>query len=170
MHTSTLSSENPQWTFRIYASPLPFPFNAALHTWIVTISPEEGVNRYEIYHFKNPYSDHLHMNRDDEQVGLKKFVWNQEIKNTGKLEYEISGTEGSLAEKIVRYVSTNINQYEHISEYHMFLGPNCNTLTQSLLNKFPEIDYTLPWNAYSGNDFIQNLRVNASQIKLPQLT
>ena len=159
-----------QWVFRIYSSPLPFPFHAALHTWIVTISPEGEVNRYEIYHFTNSYSDHLHINNDDEYTGLKKYVWDNTSKHTGKLLYETTGGDESLAESIVTYLDRNIHLYKNISMYNMFLGPNCNTLTQFILNEFPEINFTLPWNAYSGNEFLQNLKNITSIIKLPQLT
>ena len=45
--------EPDKWMFFIYSSPLPIPINFAVHTRIVTVTPNGEIFRYEIHMFKN---------------------------------------------------------------------------------------------------------------------
>jgi hypothetical protein len=157
------------WKFQIYASPLPFPLNTALHTWIITTSPDGTSQRYEVFHYKNyqnPHLGYLHQNSIKNEIGLKQYPWNEKKRYTGQKLYEIQGNEGSLAHTIVHFVEKNTQTYAQKSQYNMFLGPNCNTFTQWILKEFPETIVKLPWNAYSGNDILQKLQILSFSPKL----
>ncbi|HMY80323.1 MAG TPA: DUF3750 domain-containing protein [Candidatus Absconditabacterales bacterium] len=146
--------EKGKWMFFVYSTPLPFPFNFALHTWIVIISPDSEAHRYEIHMFKNKkHKEQGYFYKDDEilNVGLKKYLWKKEPKYDGKIIVKISGEKGSLAQKVVEFIQKNIESYKFKKKYLHIPGPNCNTLTQWILDKFPEIGIKLPWNAFGKN-------------------
>ncbi|MBP7773973.1 DUF3750 domain-containing protein [Candidatus Gracilibacteria bacterium] len=108
---------------------------------------ENGVfSRYEILFQKNRNEDkgHLHIDSKNVFAGLgiipllKKPIWK------GKILYSISGP---IAQKIIQEVKKSEAEYPHIRSYQL-TGPNSNTYTQWILNKFPEWKAQLPWNAF----------------------
>ncbi len=54
---------------------------------------------------------------------------------------------GESAKKIIQEIKKTEIDYPYLHTYKL-LGPNSNTYTQYILNKFPEWKIRLPWNAF----------------------
>ncbi len=64
-----------------------------------------------------------------------------------KLIGVLEGKKGSNVEKISLYLKNCHKKYPYSKKY-MLLGPNSNTFTQWVLNKFPKTNIKLPKNAF----------------------
>jgi hypothetical protein len=133
----------------VFSSPLPFPFNFSIHTWIVT-SDRGKVKRWEILHLKNLggqkngyfYVNLLkpsqRMNKIFRRNFFSKVEWNS------KLIGYVEGGKSSVAERFVRFMEKNALHYRRESRYNPVFGPNCHTFTAWALNRFPQIKIRLP--------------------------
>lgn len=54
---------------------------------------------------------------------------------------------GQLAQKIIETIKRSEKEYPHMQSYKL-TGPNSNTYTQWILEKFPEWNIQLPWSAF----------------------
>jgi len=149
--------EKGKWMFFIYSSPLPFPISFAAHTWIVTVSPDLKINRYEIHFFKNKKNkSHLYINYQEPNSWIWKLIWNKHPRYKANLLFKTSGNNNSLAQKAVKFIENNVNFYKFKNFYRHIPWPNSNTFTQWILDKFPEIKIKLPWNAFGKNQKIKS--------------
>ena len=133
----------------IFSSPLPFPFNLLIHSWIVTANRGK-VKRWEILHLKNLagqktgyfYVNLLkpsqRMNRIFRKNFFSKIEWNS------KLIGYVEGGKGSVAERFVKFMEKNAIHYRRENGYNPVFGPNCNTFIAWALNRFPEVKIKLP--------------------------
>lgn len=143
--------EKGKWMFFIYSSPLPIPLNFAVHTRIVTVSPAWETNRYEIHMFRNKKDRkqwYFYTNDRKPDQGMNIYPFTRSPSYQSKLLYKISWKSNSLAHKVVTFIDNNIKDYKYKNIYYHIPGPNCNTLTQRVLDQFPEIKIKLPWNAF----------------------
>ncbi|MCF7834432.1 DUF3750 domain-containing protein [Candidatus Gracilibacteria bacterium] len=130
-----------------------FPVNFAKHFWIVIIYEGE-IYRLEVCHFKNrknPELGYIHLNLVKPRSGLKKYLRKTKKYRKPYLAYHISGSKKSLAYKISHFIKLNYKDYKYTQKYNLFIGPNCNTFVQYMLNRFPEIKFKLPRNAFGEN-------------------
>jgi hypothetical protein len=82
--------------FFVFAAPLPFPFNFALHTRIVIVSPDSEVHRYEVRMFQNrKQKGQGYFHKDDEvpNIGMNRYIRKRNPKYEGKIILKISGGE-----------------------------------------------------------------------------
>ena len=70
------------------------------------------------------------------------------LRLTPKLVGYIEGDELSLSKSMIDFVENNYLSYPHKFSYHYVPGPNSNTFTRWIINKFPESGLKLPWNAF----------------------
>jgi hypothetical protein len=132
-----------------FFSPLPIPFNFALHTWIVT-SKKGKVKRWEVWQFRNQCktsNGHVHLNLFKPWIGMRKFFFTK-LRFDSKLLGKI---EGAKAERIIKFIEKNAMNYKYTKKYYYIPGPNSNTFTTWILNKFPQLNVKLPWNAFGKN-------------------
>lgn len=141
----------------VFASKMPVPFNAFLHTWIVIVSRGE-IGRYDVWGWKKRCDTswgHLHLNLYDPWVGVRKFPSRNSNQNAWRSKSfilkQIEGDEGTLAQKITDFLKNHSRAYPYLNSYKYFPGPNSNTFTQWVLNKFPELNFKLPWMAVGKN-------------------
>ncbi len=97
---------------------------------------------------KNTEQWYFYINNKPRNIGMNKYIWRQQPRYTGKILFKTIWEKWSLAEKIVIFTKENIVNYKLKNKYIHIPGPNCNTLTQRVLNKFPEIKIKLPRNAF----------------------
>lgn len=141
----------------VLSSPLPFPFNFAVHTWIVTNKKGE-TNRWEVWQHKNAgtYSwGHVHKNLFLPLTGMNVFYILTKKRFQSKLIHTMEGKEGSQAHKIIDFIETNAPAYLFKKKYRYFPGPNSNTFTQWIVDQM-DIGIRLPWNAF-GKGYVRHL-------------
>jgi hypothetical protein len=129
----------------ICSSPAHLPLSFACHTWFV-INENGNFSRYEILFQKNNNKKkwHLHINSKNVFIGLGIIP----LYNGLKWKWEIIGTIwGKLAQRVIEEIKKSEQYYPHTQVYKL-TGPNSNTYTQWILNKFPEWKIHLPWNAF----------------------
>ena len=133
----------------LFSSKLPFPFNFAVHTWIVS-NKKGRINRWEVWQFKNMKKDsqgHINRNLFSHSIGLKRFI-------LGKKRWEsvlLFKIEGLIAEKMIKFIEKEYSNYPYRNRYLYVPGPNSNTFIQWILDKFPKSGLILPKNAIGKN-------------------
>lgn len=138
--------------FAIYSSPLAIPFHAIIHTRVVVSDPEGNVYRYDIHRHKNkqrPELHYLHVNNQPADEWFPRYLWTSRQHHPSRVLYQIVGEEWSIAHRVFYFVQEHVYQYQYQYKhrYWQIPWPNCNTFTQWILNAFPEINFSLPWNA-----------------------
>ena len=136
----------------IFTSPLPFPLNFSVHSWVVT-SNKGKVKRWEILHHKNlrgQKTDYLYLNllkpsQRMNSIFRKNFCIKEEWNS--KIVGYIEGKEGSTAEKFVKFMEKNALKYKMKHVYRLISGPNCHRFTNWAIGNFPESNLKLPWKA-----------------------
>lgn len=139
----------------VYATPMSFPFNFTVHTW-VEISHGIETERYDLWGYpglhKTPARGYLYKNIFPNHLGttLSPFANVNTLtkRQTGKVVSEINGETGSLAHIVYSAIKLYALDYPYSHTYNMVLGPNCNTYTQWLLDLIPGTSLKLPWNAW----------------------
>lgn len=131
--------------------PAHFPFIFAIHPWFV-INRKGVVSRWGISFKKHSRAlswGYLNKNIRPPFDGIEIFSF---VRGTwkGKVLSSIEGDQGSLAEKMTKLIDQSNTQYPYTREYSL-TGPNSNTYIQWVLNKFPESQMKLPWNAFYKN-------------------
>jgi hypothetical protein len=143
------------YSVAVYATPMSFPFNFTVHTW-VEISDGVLTDRYDLWGYPGltatPVHGYIYKNLFPNHLGttLSPFASVNALKKrqTGKVLISTSGEAGSLAAQLYTAITTQILTYPYAHTYHMILGPNCNTFTEWLLRLVPEVNLTLPWYAW----------------------
>ncbi|MFM2423680.1 MAG: hypothetical protein RLZZ70_65 [Candidatus Parcubacteria bacterium] len=146
------------YTVSVYATPMSFPLNFTVHTWI-EITDGRTIDRYDFwgypglttipargYIYKNLFPNHLGTTLSpftDPNVTHKRQL--------GKIITAKSGGKGSVAEQLYQAIRQEALNYPHAHKYNMILGPNCNTYTNWLFNLVPEAKLQLPWYAWGKN-------------------
>ena len=150
----TFQNNKDKYQFLVFSSPCSFPLSFAAHTWIVTNECGE-MHRYEVWSYKERMSkDSGCVSRDfySPFVGLSLLPGLDssltKLRYKPRLVGRIGGDEGSLAHQMIDFVKENYNKYLYKTDYHYFPGPNSNTFTQWILNKFPGCPIILPWNSF----------------------
>ncbi|MCX6822735.1 MAG: DUF3750 domain-containing protein [candidate division SR1 bacterium] len=142
------------WNFFVCYSPVAFPLSFAIHPWIITVTPDNTIHKYQVHSTqdtKNIDLGFIHVDGQAPLEGDSIFGWTSHPRYVGKILYKISGKEHSQAHKMVEFVHNTISAYPHKNRYRYFPGPNSNTFVQRFLNKFPELHVQLPWNAFGKN-------------------
>lgn len=82
--------------------------------------------------------------------GIRCFLPLKKPKWESRLIAQLKGNENSLAKKIIDFVEKSEENYPYANKF-CFLGPNCNTYVQWVLDNFQEYEeirqIKLPWNA-----------------------
>lgn len=122
-------------------------FGLVSHSWIV-LNKKGDFTRIEVLMHKNLQTH--------EYIYEKKHKIISPLDDlTGKMALikivTLNGIyEGEKAKEIILYLENNLEEYKFKKIYSPF-GPCCNTLTQSIINKFPQLGFKLPWNAIGKN-------------------
>ena len=126
----------------LFSTPLPLPFNFAVHTWLVT-SNKGVVKRWEVWHTKKhvPKSyGFLNLNLRKPSVGGRRYVFGKERRHFfSKLIGSVSGGEKSLAKKMVDFMDNDVYNYPSLNKYHYVPGPNSNTFVFVHLKTGPPV-------------------------------
>lgn len=146
------------YSVTVYATPMSFPFNFTIHTW-VEISDGSTTDRYDLWGYPGlsatPVHGYIYKNLFPDHLGttLSPFASANTLnkRQTGKVLLSISGEEDSLAAKLYTAITKQLLSYPCAHTYNMILGPNCNTFTEWLLELVPEAKLTLPWYAWGKN-------------------
>jgi hypothetical protein len=137
----------------VLSSPIRIPFNMFKHLWIVLIRKNQ-VTRWEVMPDGNIKRKHgfLYKNfHKDPRRGAQKFFFNTIDYWGSEIIFEISGGQNSQAMQVLNDIEELNNSYPHKTTYFPFPGPNSNTYVGWLLDHFPELNITLPWNAFGKN-------------------
>jgi len=132
----------------LFSSPVPIPMNFAVHTWFV-INLKGEINRWEFGQFRgSPYKNGIGnlKNFFSPIDGMNKFFWKREPRFNSKLIDYIEGDEDSLANRMAIFIEEYSNSYPLKTKY-VLTGPNSNSFVQWILNKFPDANLQLPFNA-----------------------
>lgn len=155
MSPSTHNSPPDNFTFRVYACPLPFPLTFAAHTY-VTLEHDSHTDRYEVIPIlgvrKLSRTGHVHQNLLAPETGFRylgKYPFNFGPRYKVRCCGEVIAERGSDVEKLYLFIqSGGLEKYPYKSTYTMVGGPNSNTFTQWLVDMVPDSKITLPWNAW----------------------
>lgn len=134
----------------LFSSPIPRPLSFIVHTWIVTVN-KGNINRWEVWEFPNCCKTswgHVHLNLFKPWIGIRKNPFGEKLRFESLLLGMIEGKKGSIAEKMVNFITKNCKNYPFTNNYKYILGPNSNSFIKWILNKFPETNLKLPWNAF----------------------
>ncbi len=146
------------YCIQVYATPMSFPFNFTVHTW-VEISYNNEIQRYDLWGYpglkKEPARGYIYKDIFPNHLGttLSPFVNVNDLtkRQTGKVFSEINGETDSPAHTLYLAIKQQALHYPYAHTYNMIWGPNCNTFTQSLLSLLPDTKLTLPLNAWGKN-------------------
>jgi hypothetical protein len=143
----------------ILSSPLPFPFNFAVHTWVVTNRKGE-TNRWEVWQHKNagPVSwGHVHKNLFPLFTGMNVFYILTKKRFRSKIIYKMEGDEGSQAHKLISFIENKAHVYSFRSKYRYVPGPNSNTFTQWIIDQMDSKKVKLQGNAF-GKGYARHIK------------
>jgi hypothetical protein len=146
------------YTVKVYGTPMPFPINFALHTW-VEISHNKATTRYDLWAYPGitttPTKGYIYINLFPDHLGttLSPFERADALtkRQPGRILGEISGDKESLAYKLYTAIQNDALTYPYADTYRMIWGPNCNTFTAWLISLVPEAGLRLPWSAWGKN-------------------
>jgi hypothetical protein len=127
------------------------PFITFRHTWVVT--NEKGIlTRYEIRHTKNKDSHlkHFFINANPPFQGIPLIFHTNFLFQPTTLLKLITGDADSETKRIVDFIKESPNTYPFTQKYS-FIGPNCSTYVEWIIDHFPDIKVVLPWNAVGKN-------------------
>lgn len=129
-----------------------FPFNFALHPWLV-INKKGEISRYDIRHYLNKDKSYgyFHVNEQPPFQGFPTFFPLRKFFSKTNLIKKIEGDENSTAYKMIEFIGNTITKYPFVRKYS-FMGPNCGTYVEWVLKNFPEVEIKLPWNSF-GKDY-----------------
>jgi hypothetical protein len=137
----------------IFSSPLPVPFNFAVHTWVVT--NKNGItNRWEVWQTKNagPIAwGHVHKNLFSLFTGMNIFYLFTKKRFKSTLIHSIEGDENSPAFELIKFIENESPKYLFKDNYRYVPGPNSNTYVQWVINQMNTTGNLLPWNAFGKN-------------------
>lgn len=122
-------------------------FGLVVHSWIV-LNKKGDFTRIEVLMHRNLKTQEYIYERKNKIISPLDDL-------TGKIALikivTLNGIyEGEKAKEIILYLENHIENYKFKSIYSPF-GPSCNTITQAIINKFPELGFKLPWNAIGKN-------------------
>ena len=129
----------------IFTSRASLPAIGISHTWLVT-NKKGKMSRWELLFRKEKNTrrwGHLYLNHFRATVGVEiipfygHYFWKSKL--LAKIEWK-------SAEQLIKTIENSKKTYPYKNIYH-FIGPNCNTYVQYILNKHPKIKIKLPWNA-----------------------
>ncbi|OGI85903.1 hypothetical protein A3A01_01195 [Candidatus Nomurabacteria bacterium RIFCSPLOWO2_01_FULL_39_17] len=148
---NSLIKKDKYQVFILYSSAT-FPFFVVHHPWFV-INRKGIISRWDVLHreyFGENSWGHLHKDFFLPWQGIEMFLsvpifrWKSNILNI------IEGDENSPAAKMADFIEHSPQNYIYTQRYS-FIGPNCSTYVEWVLDKFPEAKIKLPWNAIGKN-------------------
>lgn len=136
----------------LFKSKCALPVTFASHTWFV-INKKGVLGRWEVVYARS-WSDtdpnHLVVNFQAPFLGVTIIPLFPHGHFKAKLLCSLSGDDGSIAKEIIDFIENSSHSYPYCNFYKL-TGPNSNTYTQWILDKFPEFKVKLPWNAFGKN-------------------
>lgn len=129
------------------------PYQFAVHSWIMT-SNKGKLKRWDVFDVKNGKGKrwgYVYLNGKKFSAGGNIYEDKEYPKYDSKIIRIIEGEENSLAQKIIKFTDKHAKEYPMRNKYVRYPGPNSNTFTQWIINKFPETKWKLPWNAFGKN-------------------
>jgi len=134
----------------VFKSKANFPFIFAIHPWLV-INKKGEISRWEVAYSKKFKTGenwgYLYKNLFSPFQGLNIFTFISKPIYNSKL---IGMTEGDLAIQVIDLIENMPTDYPYANRYNL-LGPNSNTFVNYVINKFPDLKFKLPWNAFGKN-------------------
>ncbi len=145
--------EKGERNFFIYFSPVWLPFVFAIHTRILTVTPNGEIHKYQVHSIKNSAKRLWYMYIDDQDpmVGDSKYIWKEQPRYSWKQLCKVTWWKGSLAERVVNFMKNDIGKYPYKKTYRFVPWPNSNTFVARIMNAFPKLKIRLPWNAFGKN-------------------
>jgi len=140
--------DNNKYQVFLFSSPVPIPLNYWAHTWFV-INLKGKINRWEFGKFQgSPHNNGIGVLKNffENTEGMNIYFWKTKPRFNSKLIDLIEGDDDSVANKLALFIEEYSNSYPLKAEYFM-TGPNSNSFVQWILNKFPEVNMRLPYNA-----------------------
>lgn len=129
------------------------PYQFAVHSWIMT-SNKGKLKRWDVFDVKNRKGKkwgYVYLNGKELWEGGNIYEDKEYPKYDSKVIGIIGGGKNSLAQKIIQFTDKHAKDYPMRDKYVRYPGPNSNTFTQWILNRFPEANWKLPWNAFGKN-------------------
>ena len=140
---------NGKFQVFLLVCPANLPFSFATHPWFV-INRKGVVSRWGVSMTKYPRElswGHLNKNLLPPFQGIEVFPFSKSVYWRGRIYSYLEGDENSLAARMADFIESSNMAYPNTRTYSL-LGPNSNTYVQWVLNKFPETNMHLPWNAF----------------------
>ena len=128
-----------------------FPFTTFYHPWFV-INQKGKLSRFEVKRNRNANRKlgYIHINAQPLFQGLPLFVYINKFFQKTTLLKMIEGDENSIAKSATDFIENSKEIYPLKNKYSLW-GPNCATYVEWILEKFPELQVKLPWNAIGKN-------------------
>lgn len=133
----------------LFASPVPFPFFFAVHSWFV-IKLHGEVHRWEFGRFRNsPRPGGIGIQHDflPPLAGMNMFPWSTRPRYPSNLVGHITSTTSSTATELARFIHCSSMEYP-LKRNYSYTGPNSNTYVAWVLRQFPASGLKMPWNAF----------------------
>tara|TARA_B100000508_G_scaffold75760_1_gene59040 strand:+ start:1573 stop:2043 length:471 start_codon:yes stop_codon:yes gene_type:complete len=145
------------YTVSIYMTPMSFPLNFTVHTWVELEGPNDEHHRFDFWGYKGIREreiDHGYVYKDlfPDHLGTTFSPFADpgsiEKRQHGKVYMSISGDVDSEAHTLYAVILGHAFDYPLKHDYNMVFGPNCNTFTQWLITRIPNSPLKLPFNAW----------------------
>ncbi len=147
-HTDSLIRPDLYQVF-LLSCPANLPLSFAAHSWFV-VNQKGSVSRWEVTFNvrKRALSwEHLNQNLFPTFSGIEIIPFFNRPTWRGTLLGSMEGSEGSSAQRMSDFIARSRETYPFYHDYFL-TGPNSNTYTQWVLDRFPEFPARLPKNAF----------------------
>lgn len=145
------------FTVSVYFTPMSFPFNFTVHTWVELVSSDGEIHRFDFWGYsglraKHPNSGYVYKNLFPDHLGttFSPIANPNEMsgRQIGCLYDSVTGNGESVACRLSEAILECALKYPQRHSYNMIYGPNCNSYTQWLITLVPDSPLRLPWNAW----------------------
>ena len=137
----------------LFSCPACFPFSFARHTWFV-VCRDGDISRWEIFWRPQKWEKrwgHLHKDFYRPVQGIARFIFSEKILyKKVRLLGKVEGGEDSLAQQMAELIEASPRIYPFNYEYSL-IGPNSNTYSQWIIDRFPSSGLKLSWNSLGKN-------------------
>jgi len=137
----------------LFSSPIPIPLNFIVHTWFV-LNKKGKLSRWEVWEHKNKCKTswgHVHLNLHKPEIGIRMLPFSNFKPYGPRFNSKLIGKiEGKNAKKMIDFIEKNSKDSVFVNNYNYF-GPNSNTYTQWIIDKFEKSKLKLPLSALGKN-------------------
>jgi hypothetical protein len=146
-----------RYSVSVFSSPVSLLLPFAVHVWFV-VSRDGVESRWDVWSSQNRGGlswGHVHRDLYPPRLGTRVFPGRTPAVNAWRFASQevcnISGGEGSAAEKLAHFIEASSPIYPNKNLYKIFPGPNSNSYVGWVLRECPSPGMKIPWRAFGSS-------------------